>query len=206
MSLPKVQKHAERAFSFSDFDLSAEELQRILEVGHSRYTSSTPIDPPSCPGTMAYYGVVGELREVLLPKGWKMCDIDNQAKVYNSKRKIRIIISSGNKDTGIQSREPKSNHPKGPKTIGLVQANEEQLLLFPLTEEADGYSTWVFLFYISRNEARCEMSLPSKLDGDGRIAGWKKRLILSEKEIITRKDTTNEYALVPEIEISRKSV
>ncbi len=92
---------------------------------------------------------------------------------------MRLLVSSGNAETGIEGRTPKTNNPKGPKTLELVERNEEQLLFFPLWEplEKSTLTTWVFLYYINDNEMRCELSQPLKMDDEERIVSWGERII-----------------------------
>jgi hypothetical protein len=41
------------------------------------------------------------------------------------------------------------------------------------------FQTWILLYHFAKNEIRCELSLPSEIEGDGIIKGWKERIILT---------------------------
>lgn len=38
--------------------------------------------------------------------------------------------------------------------------------------------TWILLVHRARGEVRCELSLPTSMGVDGRVDGWRERIIL----------------------------
>ena len=76
--------------------------------------------------------------------------------------------------------------PKGPRTVEAVAANQLCLdLRMPADEpspiqDSDSHlrETWLLLIHLDNAEVRSELSLPSSLDADDRVTGWRERILL----------------------------
>ena len=119
--------------------------------------------------------------------GWQRRNEANLPLVISEDRKIAISISTGDRDTGRKDGKPSTRSAKGPRTVGVVHANQRQELLFPEmalpSEESfniKGQSTWILLMPRDKDaqEVRCELSRPISISEDGHVDKWAERIIL----------------------------
>lgn len=133
-------------------------------------------------GIAIWAEIVARLREILIPLGWEKSDKSNYELVINQSLNIAIAVATGDEFTGSRQATPSNKCPKGTNTIDAVSTNNQidmfaEYLLAP-TINKENFSTWILLHYYSADEIRLELSLPSEIGADGRIKGWKERIIL----------------------------
>lgn len=133
-------------------------------------------------GIAIWAEIVARLREALLPLGWEKSDKGNYELVVNQSLNIAIAVAAGDESTGLSHARPSNKCPKGANTIDAVSTNNQidlfaEYLPVPAINK-DSFSTWILLHYFAADEIRLELSLPSEIDANGRIKGWKERLIL----------------------------
>jgi hypothetical protein len=106
--------------------------------------------------------------------------------------RVAIAVATGDDGTGRANASPSTKAPKGPSTIGAVNANQFQLsFMEPITLQApakpvdpgDERVTWVLLIHRAINEVRCELSLPFSMSSDGHIDGWRERILLGSVQL-----------------------
>ena len=153
---------------------------------------SSPLHPRTSAMSRAWEEVVAALRESLLSglKGWNYIFNSGLEYTINSKLGLSIIVTSGNKDTGVFEGFPKSKNAKGAATENMISRN---LDLFNADEQEDieefsgtlidSTKTYVFLYYfeLGAQEVHCELSLPSAMsgiNGHTKISAWSERIIL----------------------------
>lgn len=172
-----------------ELGLEQEALANVVRQGYYAFISCTENDAPLYPGLAAWNQMVRALREYLLPKGWIRSNDNSFPLVINPSGTLAIAVSSGDEQTGMGELSPSTKSSKGPRTIEVVAANQEQLNLFghepsPVHTEthvanSDGNRmTWYLLFHRAINEVRCELSLPLSMGDDARIVDWQERIIL----------------------------
>lgn len=173
----------------NEIGLEQEALANVVRQGFYAFISCTENDAPLYPGLAAWNQMVRALREYLLPKGWIRSNEHSFPLVINPSGTLAIAVSSGDEQTGLGELSPTTKSSKGPRTIEVVAANQEQLNLFgheplpihsetPDTNSCDNRMTWYLLFHRAINEVRCELSLPLSMGNDGRIVDWQERIIL----------------------------
>lgn len=173
----------------NELGLEQEALENVVRRGHYAFISCTENDAPLYPGLAAWNQMVRALREYLLPKGWSRSNENSFPLVVNPNGTMAIAVSSSDEQTGRGEVSPATKSSKGPRTIEVVAANQEQMNLFRLepspvptaaseTNSDDNRMTWYLLFHRAINEVRCELSLPLFMGDDGRIVGWQERIIL----------------------------
>lgn len=167
--------------------LAEDRLTEIVKRGYVAFASCTPNDPPLFPGFSAWATMVRSLREYLLPQGWERCDDNNYSLVINPAGNVAIAVATGDDGTGRRDAEPTTKSSKGPSTAEAVSSNQLQLdfglpmLAVPAsagTSSEDKRMTWILLVHRARAEVRCELSLPTSMGMDGRVDGWRERIIL----------------------------
>lgn len=165
-------------------------LHRAVQSGYLAKAGCTSNDPVSYPGTTFWARTMRGLRDLLLPEGWTKTDEDGYSLVVSPDESMAVAVATGDDATGIPTRTPKTNRPKGPATAAAVQANA-QIELFDArevvklpTSVSSARATWVLLIkditVDDRHFVRSELSLPAIVGDDGRIEDWHRRLILPE--------------------------
>lgn len=162
-------------------------LAEVIRRGYLQFISCTPNHPPLYPGFSAWATMVCALREYLLP-AWERSDENNYSLVVNADGTLAIAVATGDEDTGRIDGEPSTKSSKGPSTAEAVTSNQTQLelpLIFPPIEMparpanlAEKRITWILLVHRAMGEVRCELSLPTSMGPDGRVDGWRERIIL----------------------------
>lgn len=157
--------------------VSEQILRNAVERGEIARSGCTQLDPPTRAGYSAWAETTRAIREALIGKGWQAVQ-GGSCPTVSPDRKIAIIVQTGDDATGMQRGTPRSKNPKGP-AVELAVANNNQLLLWDDFDDAKDLppaETWVLLVGRDRDQVRFELSLPSRMDSDGRIAEWKVRI------------------------------
>jgi hypothetical protein len=182
-------------------------LQEAMTQGYLARARLTTNHPRIFHGTSTWAETVASLRELLRPDGWQKSDIGNYELTINSTHDIAIQVVTGDEGTGLAQAMPSNKCPKGRNTIEAI-INNHQLDLFeefiPLPcRGIKNLSTWILLYRITADEIRCELSLPSLVSEEGKIRGWKERILLRP---LYRGDKPFEVRLTqnPEIDIQIK--
>jgi hypothetical protein len=171
----------------AELGLEEEPLQEVVRRGYLAFITCTPNHPRLIPGILAWGETVRALREYTLLLGWRRSDENNYSVVINPPGRIAIAVATGDDGTGCLNAFPSTKAPKGPSTIDAVNANQLRFdFMSPDVAEAqpepsqqsDDRVTWVLLIHRAQNEVRCEISLPYSMGDDGRIDGWRERIIL----------------------------
>lgn len=196
--------------------LEESKLADIVRRGYLAFASCTPNDPPLYPGFSAWATMVRGLREYLLPE-WERCDENNYSLVVNPTGTVAIAVATGDDATGRPETAPTTKSSKGPSTIEAVTSNQMQLELPYVFDSAPDLAstrpedtdeqrmTWIFLVHRARGEVRCELSLPTSMGSDGRVDGWRERIILkavpTDPEIV---EITPPQPSLPDISVDVK--
>ena len=152
-----------------------------------RLNAEPPFDPTTAAGTDAWRYPVRSLRKGFAGLGWRLDDVRNLPLVISDEQQINITVSSGDEYTGIDSqRHPRTKNTKGVLMEEAVFRNVGQLDLFAnelpeairMFSQTIKYQTWVFLLFITDEEIRAELSLPSVM-GNDHVIWWDERILLS---------------------------
>lgn len=162
-------------------------LLNAVQQGQLHWSNCTDNHPPLYAPIVAWAETVSALREEVLVLGWVRSDEGNYSRVIDPSRRVAIAVATGDAGTGQSDVIPSTKAPKGPNTIEAITANVGQLDLFlpapPLdgandAQPADELQTWILLVHRAHNEIRSELSLPHSMGTDGRVNGWRERIIL----------------------------
>lgn len=173
----------------SALGLSEEPLRDVIRRGYLAFTNCTANHPRAIPGIWAWAETVRALREYVLPMGWRRCEDNNYSTVIAPSGRRAIAVATGDEGTGRIAATPSTKTPKGPSTIDAIECNQLQFAFMEpetpriadqaASEDEDERVTWILLVHRTGGEVRCELSLPSSIDGEGRINGWRERIVLS---------------------------
>ena len=157
LSLSRViVKQDEVKEQLSLLNVTKDQLTDVVKKGHAARSNATENDPPGAAGTMAFFAIVRALRESLIPIGWEKKTIGNLSLTCNPVTSISIVVSSGDKNVGIDDQnsvDPKTKNPKGKQTEDYILGNLDLIETFAeKTNKAHQFQTWVLLyFYDQRN-------------------------------------------------------
>lgn len=172
--LPQLPTTLERIGVTQQIPRSAVERGEIARRG------CTELDPPTRAGYSAWAETTRAIREGLVGKGWQAIQ-GGSCPTVSPDGKVAIIVQTGDEATGMQRGTPRSKNPKGP-AVELAVANNNQRLLWGdvLTpKDPPPVETWVLLVSRDRDQVRFELSLPWRVDADGRIVDWKQRILFA---------------------------
>jgi len=167
----------------TELGLTAKIIERAILRAEAEAATCTAFDPPSMAGFMRYGRTVRFLREDLVPLGWDYDNPRNLCRTINPGREFAIVSTSGDEATGNPDLTPTTKYPKGYATAEAVDRNgqlafdfgDEGIKETPIDEEQ--LATWFLLYYVTDDEIRAEISLPSAMVG-GSISDWQERIIL----------------------------
>jgi len=183
-----VKEPSSVAQRLKELGLNIETLQEALEAGLAERNACTTNDPPGFGGLVAWGRTVRRLRELLIPRDWRRTNSKRLAAVVSPEGTVVIAVSTGDERTGLDGASPQTRYEKGPAWVAAVEENNEQLDLPGMTPEDDyeddqnderlNRVTWVLMFYVDRNETRCELSMPRDMSPDGKLDAWVERILL----------------------------
>ena len=164
----------------SDLDLSKAVLIEVVQKAVCARNDSVIFDPINAPGMLAYIYGVRALRELLVPKGWRIGREENIEATYNSNANIRILYQ--NVDNASGSIDPKAVSNKGAATQRMI--NEFQPSLFPEIDQERRKRlaksqpvTWFLCVSAIDDDVMAELSCPRAIDG-GQFSGFVERIFL----------------------------
>jgi hypothetical protein len=156
-------------------------LHEVVRRGAAAKLAATAFHPPSAGGFFQFAELVVAFREALCTplRGWEPDDTANFCTVVSPDGTTAIAVAGGDAATGDPTREPSTEHPKGPLTTAAVEANQ---LVLPsvaaLKKVSKGPTTWWLLVAVTASDVVAELSLPEAVSDAGWITSWKTRLIL----------------------------
>jgi hypothetical protein len=161
-------------------------LVDIVRRGQYAHAACTANDPPLYPGFAAWAQMVRASREHLLPQGWSRSNENNYCLVIDPAGETAIAIATGDEGTGLPHANPTTRSSNGPRTVDVVVANQNQLVLpldcppipEPAIEQDEGRMTWILLVHRGAEGVRSELSLPLSINDDGYIDVWRERIML----------------------------
>jgi hypothetical protein len=197
----------------ADMGLDAELLRRAVLAGAMAADTCTDLDPPGFRGYTQWGVCTRELRAGLAPD-WTPRNRQNLPLVVSADGSMCITVGIGDPATGIENATPQTKNPRGKVTLSAIMENAGQLTLFDAMDRIriapDAGSTtltWILLFRRDGDIIRCELSLPSAWDENGRPSAWAERLILEPVggvDQLPLVDTGNDTEI--DVEVERKNV
>lgn len=176
----------EVARALAELGLTTEPFQNALQRARLEWATCTEFDPPSYPGTVFWGTTVRALRENLTAIGWRQDDPRNFSIVISPDASMAIVVETGDDDTGSDNKfaAPSTRAPKGISLQGAVYENAVQLEIFrepppPNPTPSAPLLTYIFLVRVEKNgKITGELSLPSGITSDGKVASWAKRIVI----------------------------
>jgi hypothetical protein len=162
-----------------------EAIQRTVADGHAHRISCTENHAPFFPWGFTLSTLRDELRRL----GWRKNDPANFSLIINDKRKIQIVVESGDAATRLKHLSPRTRSLKGLYLEAATIRNNIKDDLFPETLDEVlrravtilEYPTWILLIYITDDEYRAELSLPDGLE-NSHVTGWVDRIFIPDTD------------------------
>lgn len=201
-----TQHQSKRDLSLTKLGLNKEVLQNTATAGLADFKLTSPLAPVNAAGSRASFAMIAALRAQLLgnESGWKKLNQKGQSLTINADYQISLIVTSGDKDTGIPNSQPSTKNGKGEETKSQVQRNVQLGQTYNLfndrhdefdaddildnilnqNESVDGHELWILLYHFDRakKELRYELSLPIGItdvgtNGKVKVSSWADRII-----------------------------
>jgi hypothetical protein len=189
-SLRHISYFEESQDRFTRIGITEEILSNAIKMGLRDRNQVSDLYPVTTKGLRTWEGVIAGLRGGLLGLSefdWTK-DHKKGLSITSSKlANLTLVVTSGDKATGVVEKTAKTKNAKGPSTIEFVGRNGDLFEGFDNNVEnikADPNETWVLLYFVdnAKNEVRYELSLPINLhsiDGKLKIDEWEKRVIFN---------------------------
>ncbi|WP_173052636.1 hypothetical protein [Candidatus Nitrotoga sp. AM1P] len=165
--------------------LNEEALLEAAKHGYLARSNCTANHPPLYAPFVAWGETVRVLREQLTTIGWKRNDEKNYSRIIHPDGYFAIAVATGDEATGMASGFPCNKSVKGPSTIDAIEINRLQAWLPGMgpdelqNDPKEGQPmTWLLLVHHALNEIRSELSQPFDIGSNGRINGWRERILL----------------------------
>lgn len=179
----------------SSMGLSKDVFENAIKAGIFQFKRVSPFHPLSAAGSRFWEEVVAVFRTGVIAsdKGkWGFKHRDGLSLTFCAEHRINVVVTSGNRFTGLMDSRVKTKNAKGPSTIAYVcqnqdlfRENTEVTSISGHLSKVDPNETWVYLYHIDKlnKVVRSEFSLPKELhqvEGRLTIDEWEKRIILPE--------------------------
>jgi hypothetical protein len=188
---------------FEQVGLNEQILKEAIGAGLSKYLSASKLAPLNAGGSMASFKIIETLRGQLLSNqtGWSMLNLKGQCLTINANAQITLVVTSGDRDTGLREGQPCTKNGKGCETKNQIRRNIGQTFnlfeddLFEEQQVSDGlgfiqkaskiddHELWVLLYFFdnSKKEIRYELSLPIGfkdvgVNGKVKVSEWGDRI------------------------------
>ena len=166
-----------------------EALQRAIADGHARRIACTENHAPFMFGTIAWGFTLSTLRDELRRVGWRKDDPANFSLIINDRRKIQIVVESGDGATRLKHLSPRTRSLKGLYLEAATIRNKIKDDLFPESLDQEmrravtilEYPTWILLVHITDEEYRAELSLPESIENN-QVTGWIDRIFIPDTD------------------------
>lgn len=175
--------------------LNKDAIEQAIKDGLIQFMRTTPLHPLTHGGATAWGEIVFALRGKLitLSNEWSYYQKGGLSLTHNKMTGIALVVTSGDKETGLAHGQPSTKNKKGPSTRSIVNCNQTQDMFDEpmqdfentITLPIDTTQTWVLLYHFDKaiKEIRFELSLPSstaKISGKDdklKIDSWKTRIL-----------------------------
>lgn len=166
-----------------DLEAPPDILARAVDAGFQAAAGCTGHHPLNFAGIVTWADAIRELRDLLVPRGWKAADTRGFPTVVHPSDKHQIAVVGGTRDTGRHDGIPRTRRPKGIVAELAIADNQLSLdpagAVFGISYADPVVQTYFLLHYADpiADEIRLELSLPAEMH-KGVVTGWNERLIL----------------------------
>ncbi len=175
--------------------LNKDAIEQAIKDGLIQFKRTTPLHPLTHGGSTAWGEIVFALRGKLITMSneWSYYQKGGLSITHNKETGVALVVTSGDKETGLAHGQPSTKNKKGPSTRSIVSCNQTQDMFDEpvnnfentITLPIDTTQTWVLLYHFDKaiKEIRFELSLPSstaKISGKDdklKIDSWKTRIL-----------------------------
>ncbi|WP_286269216.1 hypothetical protein [Thalassotalea hakodatensis] len=195
-----IKKHKQKSSIelLEELGITHQVLVNAVKKGIEEHAFTSPYEPLNAGGSKASFTIIKTLRQQLLTinKGWALKNQSGQCLTVNSENNITVIVTSGDKYTGLSDthKDPCTKNGKGMFTKDQIMCNYGQTLsLFGDSElpdlpaatssnSKDENQFWYLLYFFDfgKKEVRFELSLPNGIKeigsaGKVKVSRWVER-------------------------------
>jgi len=177
------------------FGFGRDIVDRAVLAGHADASMVTLHSPATAFGSRLWEGAIRQLRDELIPRGWRSLRPGQLEVVRNKLETIQITAALGDINVGDPAASPSCEHPRGTSTARAIEVNQNTFAGLAPGDGWEPIETWWLLYRPSKRPdqpVRCELSLPVSMAGS-RIRDWAIRILLSGFD-----ERSGETAILPE--------
>ncbi len=205
MNLAVLRDHKVVEERLSGFGTTRNEILEIVLAAVAARNESVRNDPNTAAGLLSWIYGTRRLREIFLPKGWKLDRDNGLESVVNEDSGIKIVFQNAS-CAADPLHAPRALSRKGPGSARAVDLG--QYFLFPTDEpvENNNATIWYLFVYIDGDDIRAEFSCPRSIEND-QFKGFHERIFLLEKgelDEIQLEDDENATASDFEVSVTRR--
>ena len=193
-----------------ELGITADDLREVVLRGEQAAQEATAHDPVTAAGTDAYRYRVRTFRDLHTPKGWRVDRRLGVELTVSSDGRMAVITRAGDEGVGIMDAFPQPKRAVGKGTQDAIDSGSLFLdvnWMNVVASPNDETDVWMLLVFRSGDLVRYELSLPSGVDEDGGIMGWKERIVGSSLDLrdptLPRRQEPEEPAVV-DVPVTKK--
>lgn len=176
-----VQKSKDVEDRLAAFDVTKDELLRVVHAAVAARNDFLPIDPINAAGQLSYIFGTRALRDLFGPKGWLIDRTDNIESTYSAELGVKIIFQNAT-CAGDVLRDPRAVSDKGPAAVRAVDLG--QYSLFPELEEEERLEAekadaaiWYLFVAVDGEKVTAELSCPKEI-AEKQFRGFHERILV----------------------------
>ena len=162
-----------------ELDLLVDRLWRVARRARAAAAQATPNHRANAVGTLADQEGTAALRDELCNEHWKLFRRDGIEGISHGRLGI-LLIFQNTREAGELYRSPRALSAKGEGSKRIIDANAPALPGFEVkgeVVEVEGYRAYYFCVAETQGDVRCEVSLPTSMEG-GQFVDFAERIIL----------------------------
>lgn len=168
------------------FGFGVEQCHQALTAGHARAALATANSAQGQFGADFYFGVTEELRNQVVPRGYKPRQFFGLELARRSDNSRQITTCMASDGAGELSGSPRPKNPKGSSSKKAIHDNQGTLGMLAPGTQWDPIETWWLLPQLhgapQTRSITSEVSLPNDMRS-GRDFHWETRIILPAIEL-----------------------
>ena len=160
------------------FDVSLEEMIRIVIAAVAARADSVDDDPLTAPGTLAYIFGTRAVRQTFRARGWQIDRRDGVESVVNLERGLKLVFQNADL-AAAEHQPPKAVSEKGSASERAVRLAQRWLFPEMEREEVRREAAHLWFLFVSDDgsDIRSELSRPRAI-ADGQFVGFHERIFI----------------------------
>lgn len=165
----------------SELGVTKDELFEVVREAVGSRRAATPLHPLSAAGQFAYLNGTERLRQICIPKGWKVSRTEGVEAAYNPEAGVKLIYQNAER-AGDPLLAPQAKTAKGPAAARAIEMGQGEF--WPEMHEQEVREStavnWYLFVYADGDDVRVELSCPKPFGGN-QFGDFHERILLVQK-------------------------